>query len=419
MIEILAPAGNPESLTAAINTGADAVYLGLSDFSARRNARNFTPRELYEAARICRLSGIKVYVTFNTLLFENETEKLTQAVKTVYEAGADAVIIQDLSLIDVIRETAPELKIHASTQMTINSASGIKAAKGLGISRVILARELTLTEIEEITRAAETLGVETEVFVHGALCVSVSGQCFMSGFFGGDDDIRSANRGLCAQPCRLNFTTENINYALSMKDLSIINHIKKLEEIGVASVKIEGRMKRPEYVAAAVDACIKARRGEEPDIERLKAVFSRDGFTDGYFTGETRSMRGFRAKEDVLAASEVLAELRSLYKEPMKRRIIDMKIIIKADNEVLCSAYCAGVTAELSFPPAEKAQTRATDAEEMTARLKKLGGTIFEAGEIICEIDRGLFLGSAKINQIRREIINEISERLINENTFD
>jgi len=288
MIEILAPAGSPESLTAAMNTGADAVYLGLRGFSARRNAKNFNEEELYEAARLCRLSGVKLFLTLNTLVFDDELPELCKAVQTAKEAGVDAIIVQDLGVLSAVKEAG--ITAHASTQMTVNSVSGAKMAKNLGFSRVVLARELSFTEIVEITTS---VNIETEVFIHGALCVSVSGQCYMSAFFGG----RSANRGLCAQPCRLNFKTGKTDYALSLKDLSIIKSIKKLEQAGVTSVKIEGRMKSPEYVAAAVTACVKARAGEPYDEKALKAIFSRGGFTDGYFTGSTRAMHGFRGQK--------------------------------------------------------------------------------------------------------------------------
>ncbi|MCL2637412.1 MAG: U32 family peptidase [Oscillospiraceae bacterium] len=292
-IEILAPAGSPESLNAALNAAADAVYLGLQSFSARKSAKNFSAEQLYEAARICRLSGVKLYLTLNTLVFDREIKELRKAVQFAAEAGVNAFIIQDLAVLQLAKELAPDINCHASTQMTITSASGAEAARKLGFSRVVLARELSLSEIAEINKKVE---IETEVFIHGALCVSVSGQCHMSAFFGGSGAERSANRGSCAQPCRLNFKAGNSNHALSLKDLSITKSITELEKAGVTSVKIEGRMKSPEYVAAAVGACVKARNGDSYDEKALKAIFSRDGFTDGYFTGNTRAMRGNRAQ---------------------------------------------------------------------------------------------------------------------------
>jgi collagenase-like PrtC family protease len=232
MIEILAPAGNTDSLKAALNAGADSVYLGLDSFSARRNAKNFSVEELHEAARICRLSGVKLYLTLNTLVFDRELPQLRKAVQISAEAGIDAFIIQDPAVLQITKETAPNAKHHASTQMTITSVSGAEAARKLGFSRVVLARELSLSEITNITRSVE---IETEVFIHGALCVSISGQCHMSAFFGGDKEVRSANRGLCAQPCRLNFKAGSTDFALSLKDLSIIKYIRELEKAGVTS----------------------------------------------------------------------------------------------------------------------------------------------------------------------------------------
>ncbi|MDR2532842.1 MAG: U32 family peptidase [Oscillospiraceae bacterium] len=314
MVEILAPAGSYEALKTAINTGADAVYLGLCNFSARRNAKNFTEQELYEAAKLCRLSGVKLYLTLNTLVFDDELPELCKTVKIVEEAGVDAVIVQDLGVLSVVKEAG--IKVHASTQMTINSVSGAEAARELGFSRVVLARELSFPEIAEIASKVE---IETEVFIHGALCVSVSGQCHMSAFFG-SEAIRSANRGLCAQPCRLNFKTLKSEYTLSLKDLSIIKCINELEKAGVTSIKIEGRMKRPEYVAAAVEACIKSRKDAPYDEKTLKAIFSRGGFTDGYFTGKMCSMRGFRSREDVLLTQNTLKNSKASSQKPEKCR---------------------------------------------------------------------------------------------------
>jgi len=413
MLEILSPAGSPEALAAALNTGADAVYLGLHSFSARSNAKNFTDDELYEAARICRLSGVKVYLALNTLVYDDELPAVRRAVITAVNAGVDAIIVQDLGTLNIIKELTndcePRLSVHASTQMSITSVSGAQAAKKLGFTRVVLARELTLDEITEITRNAD---IETEVFVHGALCVSMSGQCMMSAFLG--DGIRSANRGNCAQPCRLNFNAGGQDYALSLKDLSIIDRMSELEAAGVTSVKIEGRMKRPEYVAAATDACYKARQGQPYDRDVLRAVFSRNGFTDGWFTGNVSDMRGHRAKEDVQATADVLRRLRELYREPMKRRTISFSIEIRADRDIVCKAICDTAAVTLSFPPPNAAQNRATTAADITGQLSKLGGTVFTAGDIKCSIDNHLYISTSQINAIRRKTVQEISLILTN-----
>ncbi|MCL2018272.1 MAG: U32 family peptidase [Oscillospiraceae bacterium] len=405
MIEILAPAGGTEALKAALYAGADAVYLGLHSFSARHNAENFNAKELYEAARECRLSGVRLYLTLNTLVFDDEIPELRNIITTAKDVGVDAIIVQDLGVLSLIKEIAPEIKLHASTQTTVTSVSGARAAKKAGFSRVVLARELSFSEIADISRNTD---IETEVFVHGALCTCVSGQCYMSVFFGG----RSANRGLCAQPCRLNFKADGDDYALSLKDLSVIKGIKPLEEAGVTSVKIEGRMKRPEYVAAAVCACRKARAGEVYDEEVLESVFSRSGFTDGYYSGETHSMRGYRGREDVIKTESVLKQLKNLYKEPIKRRELNISLVIKANEKVNCRAFCDNICINLEFQPAETAVSRTTMPNEVTAQLLKLGGTLFYGGEIKCEIEEGCFISVGQINKIRRTVVSEISERL-------
>lgn len=247
-MEILAPAGSEQALTAALRAGADAVYLGLEQFSARGAAANFNNEQLAQAVADCHERGVKVYVALNTLIKDEERTALYAALQSICQVGVDAVIVQDLAVAAMVRECAPALPIHASTQMTVHNLSGVRVLERLGFSRVVLARELTLEEIAHITKNT-TLAVE--VFIHGALCMSASGMCYLSSLLG----QRSGNRGLCAQPCRLNFQCHGREHALSLKDLSAISQMAQLERIGVASVKIEGRMKRPEYVAAAVTAC--------------------------------------------------------------------------------------------------------------------------------------------------------------------
>ena len=265
MIEILAPCGGEDSLPAALNSGADAVYLGVTAFSARRNAKNFDLGALSDAVRLCHISGVKVYVTLNTLVFDDELTGLAAAAAGIEKSGADGVIVQDLGAAQVIHKAAPSLRLHASTQMTVTSAAGAEFARKHGFSRVVLAREMSFEEIEHVVKNVD---IETEVFVHGALCVCVSGQCLMSAVYGG----RSGNRGLCAQPCRLDFTYGDRHSVLSLKDLSIIEHLPELDRIGVTSAKIEGRMKRPEYVAAAVTACRNVLDGKKPDMARFIGI---------------------------------------------------------------------------------------------------------------------------------------------------
>ena len=321
-VEILAPAGSFDALVAAVRCGANAVYLGAGDFNARRNADNFTEKELKEAINYCHVRNVKVYLTLNTLVFDAEVSAALELLSCVCALGADALIVQDLGLARLIREVAPDMPLHASTQMSVMNIEGLRELEELGFKRAVLPRELSFEEIRELK---ENTTLELEIFVHGALCMCVSGQCYLSGMLGG----RSGNRGLCAQPCRLPFEAPGgTGFDLSLKDLSLLEHLPELAELGIDSFKIEGRMKRPEYVAAAVSACratmdrvTKDRRdsdlvdysgietqSEARLKEQLRAVFSRSGFTDGYYTEKTgRSMFGTRRREDVTAAAPVLS----------------------------------------------------------------------------------------------------------------
>lgn len=405
MLEILAPCGSPESLEAALNAGADAVYLGLSSFSARRNAENFSFEELKQGIKKAHRYGVKVYVALNTLLFDGELKEFENAVGQVWEARADGAIVQDYGAASVIKEIAPKLRLHASTQMTVTSAGGARFAAQNGFSRVVLPRELSFNEIKEITAKTE---IETEVFVHGALCVSVSGQCLLSAMIGG----RSGNRGLCAQPCRLGYTCGGKEYVLSLKDLSLTDELKRLEEAGVASAKIEGRMKRPEYVAAAVGQCRAALRGEKTDTELLRALFSRSGFTKGYFDGSFSDMSGIRRREDAEGTEAALKTVRSLYRQPCKRYKIDFEVIIKRDKAIFCKARsCDGsIFAEAFGEVPQTAINKSIGEKDVADRIGKLGGTVFEAGEIVCEVDRGLSVSAAALNELRRDVLEKLSD---------
>lgn len=313
--EVLSPAGSMESVYAAVRSGADAVYLGSKALNARRGAANFDNNELSQAVRYCHECGVKAYLTLNTMCFDSELSDAKKMIEYAAKIGIDAIIASDLGVVSVIRNICPEMKIHASTQMLIQSAMGCGAAKELGISRVVLAREMSFDEIKK----AADVGIETEVFVHGALCMCISGQCYISSMIGS----RSGNRGLCAQTCRLPFKLNDKNgYSLSLKDMSLIDHVKKLSSCNISSLKIEGRMKRPEYVAAAT-ACVRAAVDGADYRElkdKLKAIFSRSGFTDGYFTGSLgREMFGTRQKEDVVSAdSHLLKETAQLYKNELR-----------------------------------------------------------------------------------------------------
>lgn len=269
-IEILAPAGSMDSVIAAVRSGADAVYLGEKEFSARSSAHNFDENELKEAVRYCHIHSVKVYVTLNTIVFDDEMQRLKEAVLIAARADVDALIVQNMGVARLARQLVPSMHLHASTQMSVHSYLGVKALYEMGFERVVVSREMSKKELE---KAAE-IPVELEVFVHGALCMCVSGQCYFSAMLGS----RSGNRGACAQPCRLPFSVGKVKdgHALSLKDNSIIPYITQLQEMGVASAKIEGRMKRPEYVSAAVRACKEQRDNgfiSDDTAEILKNVF--------------------------------------------------------------------------------------------------------------------------------------------------
>ena len=402
MIEILAPCGGEDSLPAALNAGADAVYLGITQFSARRSAKNFTREQLEAAVRECHISGVKVYVTMNTLIFDDEMKALSEAAASVEEAGADGVIVQDFGAARVIHEAAPSLRLHASTQMTVTSAAGAEFARKHGFARVVLAREMSFEEIERVVRSVD---VETEVFVHGALCVCVSGQCLMSAMYGG----RSGNRGMCAQPCRLDVSCGDRHNVLSLKDLSVIDQLPDLDRIGVTSAKIEGRMKRPEYVAAAVTACRDVLAGRTPDMQSLRAAFSRSGFTRSYYDGTMHDMQGVRTKEDVEAAGKALQGLKKLYDKPYKRHTADVRVTVCSGKpvsaEVICEGHSFTYTSE-ALP--EAAVNRSVTAEEIESRLRRTGGTIYEIGKAEIALESGLMLSASAVNGLRRGIFAQL-----------
>lgn len=405
MLEILAPCGSPESLNAALNAGADAVYLGLSSFSARKNAVNFTFDDLKAGVKKAHRYGVKVYAAINTLVFDDEIKELEKTVIQAKEAEVNAVIVQDLGAAKIIKKLAPELKLHASTQMTVTSASGAAFAKKYGFTRIVLPRELSLEEIKKITSHTD---IETEVFVHGALCVCVSGQCLLSAVIGG----RSGNRGLCAQPCRLNYICGKRENVLSLKDLSLIDELKRLEKAGVTSAKIEGRMKRPEYVEAVTGQCKAALNGEKTDIGLLKTVFSRSGFTKGYFDESFSEMSGIRRKEDAEGSEEALKEIRKLYRQPLKRYKIDITIVAKKNTPLYCKAVCGDIISEVYGEIPQKAINRNIDEKEISERIGKFGGTVFEAASIKCSADKGIAIPAAVLNGLRRRLAEQLEDKI-------
>lgn len=413
MNEILAPLGGYESLAAALNSGADAVYAGMTRFSARKSAENFTDEQLREAVTECHKRGVKFYVTLNTLVYDSELEQFAECVKTASLCGVDGLIMQDLGAARLAREIAPQLPIHASTQMTLNSVSGVLAAEKLGYSRVVIGRELSKSEIEEIRK---NTSAQLEVFVHGALCVSVSGQCYMSSLFGG----RSGNRGLCAQPCRLDFTCGERHNVLSLRDMSLIPHLTEFE--GISSFKIEGRMKRPEYVACAVDACRKSLDGADYDFARLSGIFSRGGLTEGYYNGSMSDMNGIRGKEDVENSVNALKGIKELYKAEFPRFKLNISVKIKRGKQIVIEGSYShnnsfSAIMELTGYIPEEATGKPITAEDVILRMGKLGGTQFYAGEIKAEVDDGLYVSAADLNTLRRELCECAENEIFREST--
>ncbi|MDR3551935.1 MAG: U32 family peptidase [Clostridia bacterium] len=402
--EVLSPAGSHEALEAAVQAGADAVYFGGSLFNARRAASNFSGGALADAIRFCHERGVKAYLTLNTLVFGNELKDALAFAAEACSAGADALILQDLGLAALIRSAAPDLRLHASTQLSVHNAEGVAEAARLGFKRVVLARELSFDEIALIAADAPC---ELEVFVHGALCMSLSGQCYMSSVLG----TRSGNRGLCAQPCRLPFSAPGgTGRDLSLRDLSLITEISRLSQLGVTSLKIEGRMKRPEYVAAATAACLKAAAGEavsQQELDDLQSVFSRSGFTKGYFEGRRgKVMFGARQYEDVVAAQHVLKGLRSLYAGERPRVTVDFSFTLKADEPARLDCRDAdGNAVQTAGQVPEPACTKAVDEAFAADKLAKTGGTPFYTNGIRTQIGPGLSIPAAEINRMRREAL--------------
>lgn len=411
--EILAPAGSMEALIAAVRCGADACYLGGKSFSARQNATNFNEVELKDACEFAHKSGVKIYQTLNTLFFDYQYKELLESIKLSAELGIDALIIQDLGLAKIVKQTVPDMPIHASTQMTIHTVQGAILAKELGFSRIVAARELSKQQLQELC----LLDIEVEAFVHGALCMSVSGQCYMSAMIGS----RSANRGLCAQACRLPFSaiSGEPRCDLSLKDMSHVKHINEMIDIGVSSLKIEGRMKRPEYVAAAVTACRAAVDGKEPDLETLKAVFSRSGFTDGYFTGNLGSeMFGVRQKEDVVSANDVFPQLKELYRKEKKVSSLDFEITIEKDiPSTLVATDTDGNSVTVHGEIPQIAENRASDFKQAEKQLSKLGSTIYDFSSIKGSISEGIMLPASAFNEIRRLACEEMDKARLIKNT--
>ncbi len=413
-IEILAPVGNSDALKAAVLSGADAVYFGMGNFNARRNAQNFSTEEIKNAIEYCHARGVKVHITLNTLIKDSEIQDAVDCVKTICSLGADAIIVQDLGLAKIIKTVCPDIEMHASTQMSVGTLEGLYILKEMGFTRAVLPRELSFDEIKYL---CEHSPIDLEVFVHGALCMCVSGQCLMSAVLGS----RSGNRGLCAQPCRLPFKAQKgTGHDLSLKDLSIIEHIPELSKMGVCSFKIEGRMKRPEYVSAVVMACKKSLSGDYDYTMKkdLSDLFSRSGFTDGYYKKQLgREMFGYREKENVQSATkELFSKYASIYEKEQSRFNVHFTFEGKIGEKAKLTAECNDISVSANSEIlCEAPINRPISEERIKDSLSKCGGTQFNAEivEILGDIDYSLPISA--LNSMRRTVLemleNQISGR--------
>ena len=408
MLELLSPAGSMDALRAAVQSGADAVYLGCGPFNARQNAKNFTLDELPDAVRYCHVRGVKVHLTLNTLVTDRELPKAAELITAAVKAGVDAFIVQDLGLVTLVQQMAPEVPLHASTQMSLHSLEGVRQAAALGLSRVVLARELSREEIAFICRNSP---IEIEVFIHGALCMCYSGQCYFSSVVG----RRSGNRGQCAQPCRLPYGYGHFEerYPLSLRDNCLIPHVRELERMGVASVKIEGRMKRPEYVAIATKLYRRAIDGEQvsaADMTELRDAFSRQGFTQGYYADRIGAdMFGIRVKER--DNRELMQKARASY-ENTEAPLVPVRfyaVISHGLNAMLAVQDELGNICKTEGPQPHPAISRALTQAQLEDRLSKTGGTPYRCTEVRSVLDPGLTLSAAALNAMRREVLSHLT----------
>lgn len=403
--ELLAPAGNLEILKGVIESGADAVYVGGSMFGARAYANNFTEEELLEAIDFAHLRGVKVYLTVNTLIKNSEFSKLYDYLLVYYKRGLDAVIVQDLGVVKAIHEYFPSMEIHTSTQMTVTGADGVRFLSQFGVTRVVMAREVSLAEMKRIH---EETGMELEAFVHGALCYSYSGQCLFSSILGG----RSGNRGRCAQPCRLPYTVEGKKdeYILSLKDMCGIKALDKLHDAGVYSLKIEGRMKQLEYACGVVKYYRSYIDSKKPvsdaDYDRIKALGNRCGFTDRYYFDHNGSDMVTYVKPNFVSnAAEPSPEKRKLS--------IEGELVLREGEPGSITVKRGDVTYKASIEPVSAALKAPLDKKAAIDRINKTGDTDFEFSHIKAQIGENVFVPNGALNKLRRDAISGLCDKLL------
>ena len=412
MLELLAPAGSMEALTAAVQNGADAVYMGFGDFNARRNAKNFTEADFASAVSYCHLRGVKVYLTLNTLLTDRELPAAADLARRASGLGADAVLVQDLGVLRAVRQAAPDLTVHGSTQLTVHNLDGAKACADLGMKRVVLSRELPASEIEYICTHSP---IEIEIFGHGALCMCYSGQCIFSAVVG----ERSGNRGLCAQPCRMKYGWNGRadSYPLSLKDACMADRIRQIRKMGVSCLKLEGRMKRAEYVAVITriySTLIKEDR--MPTAEEMKALeeaFSRQGFTQGYLDDKT-GPRMFGVREEKSPEpKELFEQARQTYVNQENPRV-DVKFyaMVRPGEPVQVGVEDPEgrvVTAAGAAP--EKALNHPITTEQVEKQLSRTGGTPYRCLGVKALVEEGLNVSLAALNALRRQVLEDLTRK--------
>lgn len=398
---------------AAVQSGADAVYMGFGAFNARRSAQNFTDESFLEAVRYCHLRGVKVYLTLNTLLTDREMNEAADALRKASDMGADAVLVQDWGALTLAQEVSPDLPIHASTQMSIHTLGGANYAVDLGMERVVLARELSRDDIAEICQGCRG---EVETFLHGALCMCYSGQCEMSALIGG----RSGNRGRCAQPCRLPYGVNSPckgGHPLSLKDANLAAYVQEMSDMGVACLKLEGRMKRPEYVSVITSIyrrLLDEKRGPTKAEQRqLSEAFSRDGFTDGYYLGKKGAhMFGVRP-ENARWPEEWFSMVKAEYEKEHFFLPVTFTCTVRSGEPAALTVTCRDHTLTVRGAVPETARNRSLTEEELRTRLLKTGGTLFTVQNIHITLDEGLMLSAGAVNALRRQALEAMETTLL------